>query len=122
VMATVTRLAPLMPQVAALFGVTPDPAAKAPRPLQLPRPDRSKSGDKPRRPESGKPGDRRKGGERAPGGPGERGKPRTQPAATDAAAGESVPVEASVVETPAEPAAVETLDAAESVAPAESGE
>ncbi|MFM8625604.1 MAG: hypothetical protein ACKOCC_01470 [Actinomycetota bacterium] len=144
VMATVTRLAPLMPQVASLFGVTPDPAAKAPRPLQLPRPARGKPGDKPgdkpRRPESGKPGERRKGGERAPGGPGERGKPRTQPAATDAASGESVPavsasvespaesapvetpVESSVVETPAEPAAVETLGAAESVAPAESGE
>ncbi len=32
--ATVTRLAPLLPQVAALFGVAPDPAAPAPKPLR----------------------------------------------------------------------------------------
>lgn len=45
---TVVRLGPLMPQVAALFGVVVDPKARAPRPLQAPRPDknpRKKAGD-----------------------------------------------------------------------------
>jgi len=36
-MKTVVRLGPLMPQVAALFGVVVDPKARAPRPLQMPR-------------------------------------------------------------------------------------
>lgn len=36
-MKTVVRLAPLMPQVAQLFGVTVDPNARPPRPLQQPR-------------------------------------------------------------------------------------
>lgn len=48
VLATVTRLAPLMPQIAALFGITPDPKARPPRPLQPQRPDRTarkKQGD-----------------------------------------------------------------------------
>ena len=34
---TVTRLAPLMPQIAALFGIAVDPKARAPRPLQQQR-------------------------------------------------------------------------------------
>lgn len=34
---TVTRLAPLMPQVAGLFGITADPKAKPPRPLPIVR-------------------------------------------------------------------------------------
>jgi hypothetical protein len=34
---TVTRLGPLMPQIAALFGVVVDPKARPPRPLQQPR-------------------------------------------------------------------------------------
>lgn len=38
---TVVRLGPLMPQLAALFGVAIDPKARAPRPLQQPRPDKS---------------------------------------------------------------------------------
>lgn len=38
---TVVRLGPLMPQLAALFGVAVDPKARAPRPLQQPRPDKS---------------------------------------------------------------------------------
>lgn len=44
---TVTRLAPLIPAVAALFGIVPDPAARAPRPLQAPRPERKKKDAKP---------------------------------------------------------------------------
>ncbi len=39
---TVVRLGPLMPQLAALFGVAVDPKARAPRPLQQPRPDKTK--------------------------------------------------------------------------------
>lgn len=38
---TVVRLGPLMPQLAALFGVAVDPKARAPRPLQQPRPDKA---------------------------------------------------------------------------------
>ena len=38
---TVTRLGPLMPQLAALFGVMVDPKARAPRPLQQPRGDKN---------------------------------------------------------------------------------
>jgi hypothetical protein len=40
IIATVTRLAPLMPQIAALFGISAPPGAKAPRPLQPQRPER----------------------------------------------------------------------------------
>lgn len=40
-MKTVVRLAPLMPQLAVLFGVAVDPKARAPRPLPAPRPDRA---------------------------------------------------------------------------------
>ena len=39
---TVTRLGPLMPQLAALFGVMVDPKARAPRPLPMARPARPK--------------------------------------------------------------------------------
>ena len=39
-MKTVVRLGPLMPQLAALFGVAVDPKARPPRPLQQPRPDK----------------------------------------------------------------------------------
>lgn len=45
---TVTRLGPLMPQVAALFGIEVDPKARPPRPLQITRPEkgpRKKAGD-----------------------------------------------------------------------------
>ena len=38
---TVTRLGPLMPQLAALFGVIVDPKARPPRPLQQPRGDKN---------------------------------------------------------------------------------
>jgi hypothetical protein len=37
---TVTRLSPLMPQIAALFGIAVDPKARPPRPLQVPRGDK----------------------------------------------------------------------------------
>jgi hypothetical protein len=46
---TVTRLGPLMPQIATLFGIAVDPKARPPRPLQQPRtPDkgpRKRAGD-----------------------------------------------------------------------------
>ena len=38
---TITRLGPLMPQLAALFGVMVDPKARPPRPLQQPRGDKN---------------------------------------------------------------------------------
>ena len=38
---TIVRLGPLMPQLAALFGVAVDPKARAPRPLQQPRFDKN---------------------------------------------------------------------------------
>jgi hypothetical protein len=37
---TITRLGPLMPQLALLFGIVVDPKARAPRPLQAPRNDK----------------------------------------------------------------------------------
>ena len=52
---TVTRLGPLMPQIAALFGITVDPKARAPRPLQMQRPDKGakkKSSDINKKPRS----------------------------------------------------------------------
>jgi len=38
---TVTRLGPLMPQIATLFGIAVDPKARPPRPLQMPRNDKA---------------------------------------------------------------------------------
>ena len=38
---TITRLGPLMPQLAALFGIMVDPKARPPRPLQQPRGDKA---------------------------------------------------------------------------------
>lgn len=66
VVATVTRLAPLMPQVAALFGITPAPDAKAPRPLQPQRPERAKKKDTAGTSRSANPKAKAAGGDRAP--------------------------------------------------------
>ena len=56
---TVQRLAVLIPQIAALFGVTADPKAPSPRPLRPTRPERKvpkgrgpKSGERPPRKQS----------------------------------------------------------------------
>ncbi len=58
-LATVKRLAPVLPQVASAFGITADPGASAPRPLRAQRPVR-----KPRA--SAKPADARAKPEVAP--------------------------------------------------------
>ena len=54
---TVMRLAPLMPQVAALYGVQVEPGAPMPKPLRAPRPD--KNAKSPRKGRPGAPADGR---------------------------------------------------------------
>ena len=54
---TVMRLAPLMPQVAALYGVQVEPGAPMPKPLRAPRPD--KNAKSPRKGRPGAPADAR---------------------------------------------------------------
>ena len=116
---TVMRLAPLMPQVAAIFGVEVDPKAPAPRPLRAPRADKSRA-DKTRgdrnKPERNKParsGDgKTKGGTRP-----ENRKSSGAPSATEPASG---PVE----ETVAEPMATDSspgTEPVEAVVAADSG-
>jgi hypothetical protein len=110
---TITRLGPLMPQLAALFGVMVDPKARPPRPLQQPRGDKNpkkraadvnKSADaKP--PRGPKPG-------AAPKAPASEAAPKADapvaPAVAETPVEEAPVVEAPVVETPvAETAVVE---------------
>lgn len=115
VVATVTRLAPLMPQVAALFGITPAPDAKAPRPLQPQRPERPKKNDRGPRKNDGATGDARKP-PRAPR-KGALATTETTPS-SDAGAPEGVPETASA----ANPEASASSARAESVATSESAE
>ena len=56
--AAVTRLAPLVPQIAAVFGITPAPGAPMPKPQRAPR--------KPERKPERKPGSAQGGGQRPP--------------------------------------------------------
>lgn len=86
---TVTRLGPLMPQIAALFGIAVDPKARAPRPLQQPR-----QGDKTARKRAG---DLNKDADAK--GSSSKQAPKSEPAAAPAAA---------VVEDPAPDTAPET--------------
>jgi hypothetical protein len=72
---TVMRLGPLMPQVAAIFGVQVDPKAPAPRPLRAPRTDKNRP-DRKKLARSGE------GKGRSAGRPGDR-KPTAAPEATD---------------------------------------
>lgn len=101
VLTTVTRLAPLMPQIAALFGIVPDPKAKAPRPLQPQRPDKkSKANDRTaKKPERG-------------GRPG-RKSPGPQTTAAEATSPQPAPViePPTVVDVPDAGATSETTDA-----------
>lgn len=53
-LATVKRLAPVLPQVAAAFGIVAEPGASAPRPLRIHRPKGPRRGDS-KRTGSGKP-------------------------------------------------------------------
>ena len=107
---TVMRLAPLMPQVAAIFGVEVDPKAPAPRPLRAPRADKSRA-DKTRgdrnKPERNKParsGDGKTMGGARP----ENRKSSGAPATTEPASG---PAE----ETLAEPVATDSSPGTEPV-------
>ena len=54
-LATVKRLSPLLPQIAALFGIEVAPGVTAPRPLRPTRPVRVKPKTAPAKPESAKP-------------------------------------------------------------------
>jgi hypothetical protein len=99
---TVTRLGPLMPQIAALFGIAVDPKARPPRPLQVPRGDK---GPHKRAGELNKSADGKPGAD----------KPRRGPKPQDAnapkpvsAAPASVDSEPKAVE--AEPVAIEVVD------------
>jgi hypothetical protein len=104
---TVTRLGPLMPQLAALFGVMVDPKARPPRPLQQPRGDKN---PKKRAADVNKTADAKPS----------RGPKATPAPKTDAAAPATVPVEDNVVvETPAvETPVVEAVVADSAVADA----
>jgi hypothetical protein len=75
---TVTRLAPLIPKIAALFGVTVDPKARTPRPLPPVRRDKDAK-------RSGKGAPRSNGGQRANGGQPANGESASAPAADIAA-------------------------------------
>jgi hypothetical protein len=120
-MKTIIRLAPLMPQLALLFGVVADPKARPPRPLQQPRGDKgphkragdiNKSADA--KPTDGKPGGR--GPKRdAPGAKPAKAKapvadtPAADAAGVDAAPAENPVVEAAVVEVVVVETATETV-------------
>jgi hypothetical protein len=120
-MKTIVRLAPLMPQLALLFGVVADPKARPPRPLQQPRGDKgphkragdiNKSADA--KPTDGKPGGR--GPKRdAPGAKPAKTKapvadaPAADVAVVDAAPAETPVVEVAVVEVAVVETATETV-------------
>ncbi|MGA1361624.1 MAG: hypothetical protein ACO36A_01745 [Ilumatobacteraceae bacterium] len=102
---TVMRLAPLMPQVAAIYGVQVEPGAPMPKPLRAPRPDKNA-----RKPGKGRPG--------APAGPRGRDSDRKPGRAGAAAApAHAAHSPAEVSEAPAEvaeaPAAQETTSSDE---------
>jgi hypothetical protein len=104
---TVTRLGPLMPQIAALFGIAVDPKARPPRPLQVPRGDK---GPHKRAGELNKSADGKPGADKPRRGPKPQGADTQKPAANAAAsvpeATEAEPVVAAivdVVETPVVP-------------------
>ena len=102
---TVTRLGPLMPQIAALFGIAVDPKARPPRPLQVPRGDK---GPHKRAGDLNKSADGKPGADKPRRGPQPQSTESQKPehAATDVAstpedsAPTPEPVVAEVVETP----------------------
>jgi hypothetical protein len=117
---TVTRLGPLMPQIAALFGIAVDPKARPPRPLQVPRGDK---GPHKRAGDLNKSADGKPGADKPRRGPKPQSTESQKPehAATDEAskpedsAPTPEPVVAEVVETPVVAEVVETpaVEAAE---------
>ncbi|MFM8553943.1 MAG: hypothetical protein ACKOBO_04935 [Acidimicrobiales bacterium] len=80
---TVMRLAPLMPQVAAIYGVQVEPGAPIPKPLPAPRPDKNAKKGRP----AGRSDAPKRGSDRKPR-PADSGKP---PKVADNAGGGDVP-------------------------------
>ncbi len=108
---TVTRLGPLMPQIAALFGIAVDPKARPPRPLQVPRGDK---GPHKRGGDLNKSADSKPGADQPRRGPKPPASEAPQPSAPAVDSKPvSEPVVAEVVETPV----VETPQVAVSEAP-----
>jgi hypothetical protein len=99
---TVTRLGPLMPQIAALFGIAVDPKARPPRPLQVPRGDK---GPHKRAGELNTSADGKPGADKPRRGPKPQGADTQKPVANAAA---SVPEE-----TEAEPVVAAIVDVVE---------
>lgn len=99
---TVTRLGPLMPQIAALFGIAVDPKARPPRPLQVPRGDK---GPHKRAGDLNKSADSKPGPDKPRRGPKPQSavsqKPAPVAAASESLAPAPEPVVTEVVETPA---------------------
>lgn len=110
---TITRLGPLMPQLAALFGVMVDPKARPPRPLQQPRGDKNpkkRAADVNKSAEAKGPRGPKPGA--APKAPAAETAPATDSApVVEAPVAEAPVVEAPVVETPVvETPAAETAE------------
>ncbi|MEY3656430.1 MAG: hypothetical protein RL114_788 [Actinomycetota bacterium] len=110
---TITRLGPLMPQLAALFGVMVDPKARPPRPLQQPRGDKNpkkRAADVNKSAEAKDPRGPKPGA--APKAPAAETAPATDSApVVEAPVAEAPVVEAPVVETPVvETPAAETAE------------
>jgi hypothetical protein len=104
---TVVRLAPAMPQIATLFGLTVDPKAPMPRPLRPTRPER---------PVKKKASDLNKGAEKA-GAKG--GKPSGEKVEADKPAEEVPASEAPAAESPVAEAPVEVSEATDAAPAAE---
>jgi hypothetical protein len=99
---TVTRLGPLMPQIAALFGIAVDPKARPPRPLQVPRGDK---GPQKRAGDVNKSADAKPRADKPDRGPKPQGSESKKPAPAVPA---SVPDELVAVET--EPVVIEVVE------------
>jgi hypothetical protein len=101
---TVTRLGPLMPQIAALFGIAVDPKARPPRPLQIPRGDKG-----PHK----RAGDLNKSADGKPGADKPRRGPKPQPAESNKSEPKAVVAEPDA--TTAEPILAEVVDVVDAV-------
>jgi hypothetical protein len=103
---TVTRLGPLMPQIAALFGISVDPKARPPRPLQVPRGDK---GPHKRAGDLNKSADGKPGADKPRRGP----KPQGSDAQKSTAAAVAATPEAPAAEITVEPVVVEVTEVTE---------
>ncbi len=106
---TVTRLGPLMPQIAALFGIAIDPKARPPRPLQVPRGDK---GPHKRAGDLNKSADGKPGADKPRRGPKPQAADSQKPRATAVA---PAPVAPAPVAPAAEAVAAEVVDVVEVV-------